>query len=220
MNHHKMHRPTPDAGSFRRARGILSRAVLCCAAAFMLGLGQPTKKPAPFTPVDPGVVDLTSNAVSMRVLRLDQRIPTGFDQVYKVDPSAAPKSLSVKPLFARKSGALTVLFPRGEYAATEEGAVVPVIPPGARMIIGDEDEPIDPRATARSLSAVDRSVSTSAHRGATVAARSTAIDPTSPGSEHLDPTSGRTAPSMLTDEGYRVRRIRELLKRAAAIGLG
>ncbi|MFN7021373.1 MAG: hypothetical protein ACK4WH_08620 [Phycisphaerales bacterium] len=190
--------------------------LLVCAGAVMLGAAQPRPAPPTFTPVDPGVVDMASNAASLRIIQIDQRIPTGFDQVYQVSPSSALGARGERPIFARKSGALTALFPRADYKRVGGGLLAPVIPPGTRFVIGESGFAPSPAPTHVSSSAVDRRSINSARRAADSSARPAAAEP--PAARNPLPESSPAEPEgMLTDERYRVRRVRELLDLAAGV---
>lgn len=208
MPHPLLHRVQTSV----RARSGL----LLCAGAAMLGAAQPRPAPPSFTPVDPGVVDMASNAVSLRIIQIDQRIPTGFDQVYRVSPSTALGARGERPIFARKSGALTALFPRAEYKSVGGGLLAPVIPPGTRFLIGESEFVPNPVSSHVSSSAVDRRSANSARRSADSSARPAAAEPPAVRPPPTESSAAEPA-GMLTDERYRVRRVRELLDLAAGL---
>ena len=88
-------------------------------------------QPSPLRPavevVDAGVEDRGGIEKSFRVLPLDLRGPTGFDQVYRVPGR--------DDLLMRGSGALFAIFPRGLYRRTAVGTV-PVTPTDVVYSIG------------------------------------------------------------------------------------
>lgn len=90
--------------------------------------------PSGLIPVDPRYDDLNPIRTSLRVIQPDPRVPTGFEQVYRLRtaPNARPGS---PDQFARVSGALTAVFPHSEYRRTKRG-VQAQIPAGTVYYIG------------------------------------------------------------------------------------
>ena len=77
--------------------------------------------------VDQGVEDRGGFEKSLRVLPLDMRVPTGFQQVYRVPGR--------EDLLMRGNGALYAVFPRSVYQRTPVGAV-PIVPADVHFSIG------------------------------------------------------------------------------------
>lgn len=90
------------------------------------------------TPVEPGVSDVNPMARDLRVQPADYRQPFGYDVLYQGtwnDPL-----LGIREIFARRSGAITAVFPRSNYRHTENG-VIAEIPAGTIFYFG-EPEPV------------------------------------------------------------------------------
>lgn len=178
------------------------------------------------TPVDAGRPDMSPFALSFRRLQIDLRRPLGFDQVYQIDP--APPMIGAvgrpvgAPRYARRSGALTAVFPRSEYMATEDGVKV-VVPPDTRFYIGSVEDVLRPAGsalgaahTAPALHAADTGASTVAdHRADRVADRTGARPAPSTPQASTPVATDRAREGMMTSETYRVHRVRALLDEAA-----
>ncbi len=80
-------------------------------------------------PIEAGSLDSSPLAGSMQLLPIDLRLPTGFDQVYRVETGHGPA-------FARMNGGLRAVFPRSEYGLGQSG-VEAQIPAGTTWVIGD-----------------------------------------------------------------------------------
>lgn len=78
-------------------------------------------------PVEQGVGDRGGFQRSLRVLPLDLRLPSGFQQVYRVPGQA--------DMMMRGNGALFAVFPRSVYRRTPLGTL-PVAPPDTHFSIG------------------------------------------------------------------------------------
>ncbi len=187
------------------------------------------------TPVDAGRPDMSPFSLSFRRLQMDLRLPLGFDQVYQIDP--APPLLGAvgrptgAPRFARRSGALTAVFPRSEYQSTEDGVKV-IVPADTRFHIGPMDGGLTPAApaptgpsswhgasTVASMIA-DHSVDRGVRRAGPgpQAAVSVAMPPAPvPPAPPSPPIAAQAATreGMMTSEVYRVRRLTSLLNEAA-----
>ncbi|MEY5060498.1 MAG: hypothetical protein RIS45_419 [Planctomycetota bacterium] len=77
--------------------------------------------------VDQGVEDRGGFEKSLRVLPLDMRVPTGFQQVYRVPGR--------EDLLMRGNGALFAVFPRSVYQRTPIGTI-PLAPADVHFSIG------------------------------------------------------------------------------------
>lgn len=168
--------------------------------ACVLAAAQPDRTPDR-EPVDQGVGDVGLGRG--RVMPLDLRKPTGFDRVFRL-----PESPWRTERFARQSGALIAVFPRSTYTRWR-GADIATIPPGTVFYIGREnelfgvapDEVADGASTTAAVP-VDRAANGPGPVRPDRSARAPA-----PG---LRPVPA-AAQSMWGDEGYRVRRLAELI---------
>lgn len=79
--------------------------------------------------VDQGIEDVGVLNDSLRLMPMDLRIPDDWQQLYRLDSSRGP-------LFARRAGGLTAVFPESDYADTASGAVA-TIPASTIFVIGD-----------------------------------------------------------------------------------
>lgn len=80
-------------------------------------------------PVEAGSVDSSPLAGEMRLIPIDMRLPTGFDQVYELPQQNGS-------MFTRIDGGLRAVFPRSEYILGYSG-VEASVPAGTTWIIGD-----------------------------------------------------------------------------------
>jgi hypothetical protein len=87
------------------------------------------------TPVEQGVADRGPLAVSRRVAPADLRVPQDFERVYRIDSPSRRKAMG--DLFARRSGAITAVFPRSQYVETRFGSLAEV-PAGTTYYIGTD----------------------------------------------------------------------------------
>ncbi len=83
--------------------------------------------------VDQGTEDVGPLARSARVSRLDLRMPTGFDRVYRLESPTLGDGAPAR--YARVSGALIAIFPRSEYQKTAAGTSI-MVPAGTIFAIG------------------------------------------------------------------------------------
>jgi hypothetical protein len=149
--------------------------------------------------IDPGHTDVSPNAISLRHLSVDLRVPAGFDHVYQF--STMDAFGHSQTMFMRKDGDVTAIFPRSIYISGP-GGLIPEIPPGTVFHIGYRPAPIQLRhATHLASNYID-----------------TAIHPEQEAQEQgrwasLPP---RSTQSMITDEFFRRRRVAELLNRDPA----
>lgn len=99
-----------------------------------LATGQPSRSAWPqFREVEPGFGDVDPLRVGQREISLyDQRQPVGFHDLYELSGFGGER------VYARRSGAVTALFPRSVYAQTRQGDVA-LIPPGTVFVIGEPD---------------------------------------------------------------------------------
>lgn len=188
------------------------------------------------TPVDAGRPDMSPFSLSFRRLQMDLRLPLGFDQVYQIDP--APPLLGAvgrptgAPRFARRSGALTAVFPRSEYQSTEDGVKV-IVPADTRFHIGRMDGGLTPAGPAPGTAPTgpsswhgastiasmiaDHSVDRGVRRAGPgpQAAVSVAMPPSPAPPSPPTAAQAATREGMMTSEAYRVRRLKSLLNEAA-----
>lgn len=206
---------------------VLHVASITVAAATVPALAQtmPSAQggtPAGLTPVDQGLADVGPLGLSLRRLQLDFRRPTGFDRVFQFSGPVAgaaqtPASSNTGSL-ARVSGALTAVFPRSTYVTSREGQTFAAIPAGTRFLIGDPGRTLATETPApASPSPAPTAANTAMNSSATarvdrVADRSaTAAAPPSGTADRK-----RSTPSIVDDDGLRVRRVKSLLADAAA----
>ena len=90
------------------------------------------------TPVPQGHADVSTLAVDPRIAQPNFAEPLGFGGLYRVEAADAFRGVSPvgEPLFARRSGGLTAVFPQSVYTPTMSGDVA-LIPPGTVFVIGD-----------------------------------------------------------------------------------
>lgn len=110
-------RAHPWPGFWLQFAGVAVGIALSCSA-----LAQPN---VPYEVVDPGNADASALADSLRLVPVDLRTPTGFDQVFRLPTVVGGE------MFARMDGGLTAVFPRSEY-----GFGRPLIPAGTTWYIG------------------------------------------------------------------------------------
>lgn len=203
---------------------VLHVALITVAAATAPALAQPTSSaqggtPAGLTPVDQGRADVGPLGLSFRRLQVDFRRPTGFDRVFQFSGPVAgavqtPASSNAGSL-ARVSGALTAVFPRSTYITSSEGQTLAVVPAGTRFLIGDPGRTLA-AGTSVPASPSPNAADTASNSSATARAdrtadRSAAAAPPLNAADKKRPT-----PSIVDDDGLRVRRVKALLADAAA----
>lgn len=81
-------------------------------------------------PVDPGLTDLGGLAQQTRLLSTVMHADHSCNLLYRAMSPSGP------PLFARRDGGITAVFPRSEYAQTPWGEVA-LIPADTKFIIGE-----------------------------------------------------------------------------------
>jgi hypothetical protein len=209
--------------------GVISTAMIAGgAAAQNAATSSPVTSPIPPRPVDPAVGDVNPLSASLRDMRVDLRQPTGFENVYRVPGRP--------DMFMRSSGALNAVFPQSAYAQTA-GGPLPIIPAGTVFYIGEP-----PQAKAAAPSAEKEQLPPGAVSNRVRTLRENFVgaindpyinhhvsgDP-APQRQPQAPDDGlprhtqRIVPDMskamgstiANDEGYRVRRIGDLLAQAA-----
>jgi hypothetical protein len=211
--------------------------------------------------IEQTVADTGANAVSLRNLGVDLRVPGNFEHVYEIEPAAgwggrgtarsrgvlSPRSQQRQ--FARVSGAITAVFPQSTYvqvplspqvAVQGQTAFVPLIPAGTIFHIGTPNLPVQrqaspatppplladvglPLATAidsRDVSGLpvgSRVMTTGAGTRETRAQRPdrSVPSPAEPTPQDIESDLRARGPSIMTDDGYRARRVREILHGAA-----
>jgi len=172
-------------------------------------------------PLEPGLEDVGPLGRSERFPRVDLRLPTRFERVYRMN--SAPGAGEDR--FVRMNGAVAAVFPRSTYFISEETGLMPTVPPGTVFQIGaDPGVLLGPAGAggqrqARGPAPVTESLRAGrVERGVTgrPSAESAAGGlGSSPGSA-ARPGRVHTHPSIWVDESYRVRRVSYLLRRAAA----
>ncbi|MBL8761093.1 MAG: hypothetical protein JNL50_07300 [Phycisphaerae bacterium] len=174
----------------------------------------------PLEPVEQGGQDANPLAAPARMQPLDLRLPLGFDRVYRVvEPGRSP----LNQRYARSSGALTAVFPRSQYTPTRDG-VVPEIPAGTVFYIGDLPEDVfssPPPGVRRGPTYLDLSARAAPPAGeastdAGRAARDGALGRSADRVVRRDPIERPSPESIMTDDGFRVARVCELIDRAAS----
>ncbi len=191
--------------------------------------------PQDFERVEAGVADVDPLTAGLRQLQLDLRMPTGFEDVYRVPGR--------DDLFMRVDGGLYAIFPRSRYDQGRLGPI-PVVPDNTIFHIGRPDA----TALAGLLPVPLRGVG--GHLRSTLAAAQATRQPgllqndavdllldnrldlsvTAPGDGSAAPAAPIAVPAhpvrdrpavhggvrFLASPAYRARRVRELLRRAAA----
>ncbi|HYE03101.1 MAG TPA: hypothetical protein VD963_07685 [Phycisphaerales bacterium] len=123
--------------------------------------------------------------------------------------------------FARRAGALTAVFPRSVYVPGGGGGLIPVIPPGTIFHLGDP-APAGRAPASRHLSPnyADLLVPAGAQGARDLRLderRDTLIGAAEPAPAGAsDDSEGAGTPSVFTDDGYRARRLDDLIRAAAA----
>lgn len=209
--------------------GVGCASVGACAVP---ALGQSAYRPSEksgLQRVEQGVADISPLSKQMRVLQPRLSVPSRFEDVY------AFRDERGRERFARVSGAVTAVFPQSEYVLTRQG-VAPAIPAGTVFHIGglkkfEDIAPVPGSASAARPGSVSSAASTMSDSRA-----SFPIAPVQPGAEPRKTTRppgerGRvtaTEPpasalklrppvmTMLTNEGFRRSRVRELLTSVVA----
>jgi len=182
----------------------------------------------PLRAIDPNVADVNPMSASLRDTRIDLRQPLGFTDVYRVPGQPG--------LLMRSSGAIFAVFPNSVYARTPTGPLA-LVPPGTVFYIGlppaapTAGESISPHHSAvdtRIESQQETRITTSTNsridtllaeqpRATSQIAKSSL--PTAAAAQtsflRLEPETAISLPTVANDEGYRVKRLSELLERAA-----
>ncbi|MCB9838138.1 MAG: hypothetical protein H6813_02265 [Phycisphaeraceae bacterium] len=128
---------------------LLALSVLFGIALAASSLAQVNASGEILTPVDQGVADLDGLNTSNRLIPIDLREENDFAGLYE-SPELGGRLI-------RRSGAITAVFPRSEYAASE-GFIFPVIPAGTEFFIGPmtiTDPAYTPPGADPATSAVD-----------------------------------------------------------------
>lgn len=147
-------------------------------------------------------------------------VPNDFSGVYQIPEDA---DTPYAGWFARVSGAMIAVFPRGEYTATR-GGVVPAVPANTRFFFGSV--PLNARgagavsAAERVVSPANERINTSARAAEPDTAPDRAPDAPLPVTVEtaVDADGVRVAMEKLcADPVYRANRVRDLLLRAGRI---
>jgi hypothetical protein len=107
--------------------------------------------------VEQGWEDAGPAAASLRRQRADLRLPMDFDKVYRVDPNVrlfGGASAGADPgVYARISGGLVAVFPRGQYRVWGRGVRRAETPTNTVYLIGDPKKLLAPTLQSRVSSA-------------------------------------------------------------------
>lgn len=114
-------------------------AAMSLAMASTSALAQSSAVDPRMTRVDPGRQDTGPLATSSRVLPMDLRLPTDFEQVYQLQARTGERSRA--ELFARRSGGITAVFPRSQYMQSG-GGILAEVPAGTTYYLGKLPETI------------------------------------------------------------------------------
>ncbi|MHC4970124.1 MAG: hypothetical protein ACYTF4_16135 [Planctomycetota bacterium] len=147
-------------------------------------------------PVDQAIEDVSVLSTSLRRVEPDLLQPNDFSRVYRVRGR--------RDLFMRQQGGLYAVFPASVYGSTKEGKLQALIPHDTMFHIGP---PAAPRPGGPVQGRIDLKIDP--HR-----------EPAAPtaglGTRSTGQASSRiTLPAIVSDEAYRQRRVRSLLRRAA-----
>lgn len=198
--------------SHPRRRAIVAGLALSCALAAAAAVQPPGRQPAAgLQPIDPGMQDLDPLRTSLRLQPVDLRQPMDFDKVYRLPGNGATDRL------VRMSGALAAVFPRSDYAPTENG-VVALIPAGTTFHIGGIPLAAPaPRAIAPASAAATVNDRTALAISQDIALPINGRDlPVPQVLVRKDATTPHAPAAIMTDERYRAARVRQLLETAAA----
>jgi hypothetical protein len=180
----------------------------------MIGV-QPVPRPAPpasqpeLKRVDPAVGDIGPLGVSIRDMGVDLRVPTGFQDVYRIKGRDPRDLRSESGLFVRIDGGIYAVFGRSVYTQTPQGLSVDV-PPGTVFYLGGlptsiTGEPVVPL----SANYADTSASTRIPDAPPP-------PPAPPAGAPRRPSTAPVPPGIFTSEPLRARVVRDLLAAAAA----
>jgi hypothetical protein len=86
------------------------------------------------TPITPGVSDVSPLMLDLAVQPIPLDQDAGFQRVYRLSPEVR---FFGGGGFARRSGAITAIFPQSVYLPGRDGGAIPVVPPGTVFVIGD-----------------------------------------------------------------------------------
>lgn len=102
-------------------------------------------------PIEQAASDTDPLRTGLRRPNVDLRAVTSFERVFQMelDPkvfghTAAQTGPNGGAMYARMNGAVTAIFPRGQYVATQAGEA-PVVPAGTVYVIGDSLSAVYPR---------------------------------------------------------------------------
>lgn len=155
--------------------------------------------------VEQGVEDVGPLGVGRVDLRADLRLGIGWEDVYQIrkgDPARG-----IPPLFGRRNGALTAVFPYSVYLEMPEG-IMPLIPPGTVFHFGDVPAGEEPAERPRSENFIDTTMPASRI--------DLAADASAPAAPAIEPPA---MPTMWTSETYRRHRLRTLIDAALRVEL-
>lgn len=195
-------------------------ATLWAGAAAAQPAAQPWEPRPRGTRVEQGVGDVGPLSVSPREPRVDLRLPTDFDGVFRLNPvdrfgNQVPEGSPFAEgggLFMRTSGGLTAVFPRSSYIQTK-GGLVPQIPAGTVFYLGELPEGLVGRA--RAPRRPDNFIDLSADLRADAPARTDRPGYTPPVPVPITELgmAPRVSLSIWSDDSFRQRRIGQLLSR-------
>ena len=87
-----------------------------------------------FVPVEPGTADVSTLRADDTIQPQDFRDPLSFDTLYRINAGGG-MPWGDTPMFARRHGAVTAVFPQSEYAVTRSG-VYALVPAATEFYIG------------------------------------------------------------------------------------
>lgn len=138
-----MHAPThsPVLALVRRGVAVAFPLIATIVAANAQPYTGDPRQTTTLREIDQGLADQTPLSASARVVPIDLRQPTGFDQLFQLaGPGGRLETRGTVPtngMFFRFSGGLTATFSRSVYAETA-GGLQPLIPPGTVFSIGQK----------------------------------------------------------------------------------
>jgi hypothetical protein len=182
------------------------------------------RQPEP-RPVDAGVGDVSPLQRSLRTVPLDLRVDSGFSSVVELERPTRLVGPGAPRVFARRSGAITAIFPESSYTWSKDGRVVIEVPAGTVYQIGEMPRLFEHGAGGGAEGGLDSrpGLFTGVDLRADLAAPARTLPPTRAAAAPSDGRASAPDPlvpparrvvSLWFDEEYRVRRIGALLDAA------